>query len=243
MTGADSLQSTGSHAYTKPALALNILRESVLGREQFDYAFKQYARRWMFKSPTPTDFFRTMEDASGQDLDWFWRGWFYGTEHTDISIENVHHYKMDTRDPYKDKIAKKDKRNAEPDRLFQKLNKPLPKRVDAFPKLKDFYNEYDELDITDKDRDSYEKLIKGLSDREKAMLKRKGHFYVVDLKNLGGLVMPVVIEITYEDKSTEEIRLPAQIWRRNPESISKMIVAEKKIIRIEIDPQIGRAHV
>jgi hypothetical protein len=243
MTGADSLQSTGYNAYTKPTLALNILRESVLGREQFDYAFKQYARRWMFKSPTPTDFFRTMEDASGQDLDWFWRGWFYGTEHTDISIENVHHYKMDTRDPYKDKTAKKDKRNAEPDRLFQKLNKPLPKRVDAFPELKDFYNEYDELDITDKDRASYEKLIKGLSDKEKAMLKRKGHFYVVDLKNLGGLVMPVVIEITYEDKSTEEIRLPAQIWRRNPQSISKMIVAEKKIIRIEIDPHRETADV
>ena len=243
MTGADSLQSTGYNAYTKPTLALNILRESVLGREQFDYAFKQYARRWMFKSPTPTDFFRTMEDASGQDLDWFWRGWFYGIEHTDISIENVHHYKMDSRDPYKDKTAKKDKRGAEPDRLFQKLNKPLPKRVDAFPELKDFYNEFDELDVTDKDGASYEKLIKGLSEKEKAMLKSKGQFYVVDLKNLGGLVMPVVLKVTYEDKSTEEIRLPAQIWRRNPESISKMIVADKKITRIEVDPHRETADV
>ena len=243
MTGADSLQSTGYNAYTKPTLALNILRESVLGREQFDYAFKQYARRWMFKSPTPTDFFRTMEDASGQDLDWFWRGWFYGIEHTDISIENVHHYKMDTRDPYKDKTAKKDKRDAEPDRLFQKLNQPLPKRVDAFPELKDFYNEFDELDVTEKDRASYEKLIKDLSEKDKAMLKRKGQFYVVDLKNLGGLVMPVAIKVTYEDKSTEEIRVPAQIWRRNPDSISKMIVADKKITSIEIDPHRETADV
>ena len=243
MTGADSLQSTGYNAYTKPTLALNILRESVLGREQFDYAFKQYARRWMFKSPTPTDFFRTMEDASGQDLDWFWRGWFYGIEHTDISIENVHHYKMDTRDPYKDKTAKKDKRDAEPDRLFQKLNQPLPKRVDAFPELKDFYNEFDELDVTEKDRASYEKLIKDLSEKDKAMLKRKGQFYVVDLKNLGGLVMPVAIKVTYEDKSTEEIRLPAQIWRRNPDSVSKMIVADKKITSIEIDPHRETADV
>lgn len=243
MTGADSLQSTGYNAYTKPTLALNILRESVLGREQFDYAFKQYARRWMFKSPTPTDFFRTMEDASGQDLDWFWRGWFYGIEHTDISIENVHHYKMDTRDPYKDKTAKKDKRDAEPDRLFQKLNQPLPKRVDAFPELKDFYNEFDELDVTEKDRASYEKLIKDLSEKDKAMLKRKGQFYVVDLKNLGGLVMPVAIKVTYEDKSTEEIRLPAQIWRRNPDSVSKMIVADKKINSIEIDPHRETADV
>jgi hypothetical protein len=243
MTGADSLQSTGYNAYTKPTLALNILRESVLGREQFDYAFKQYARRWMFKSPTPTDFFRTMEDASGQDLDWFWRGWFYGIEHTDISIENVHHYKMDTRDPYKDKTAKKDKRDAEPDRLFQRLNQPLPKRVDAFPELKDFYNEFDELDVTEKDRASYEKLIKDLSEKDKAMLKRKGQFYVVDLKNLGGLVMPVAIKVTYEDKSTEEIRLPAQIWRRNPDSISKMIVADKKITSIEVDPHRETADV
>ena len=243
MTGADSLQSTGYNAYTKPTLALNILRESVLGREQFDYAFKQYARRWMFKSPTPTDFFRTMEDASGQDLDWFWRGWFYGIEHTDISIENVHHYKMDTRDPYKDKTAKKDKRDAEPDRLFQKLNQPLPKRVDAFPELKDFYNEFDELDVTEKDRASYEKLIKDLSEKEKAMLKSKGQFYVVDLKNLGGLVMPVAIKVTFEDKSTEEIRLPAQIWRRNPDSVSKMIVADKKITSIEIDPHRETADV
>ncbi|MBC8326514.1 MAG: M1 family metallopeptidase [Verrucomicrobia subdivision 3 bacterium] len=243
MTGADSLQSTGYNAYTKPTLALNILRESVLGREQFDYAFKQYARRWMFKSPTPTDFFRTMEDAGGQDLDWFWRGWFYGIEHTDISIENVHHYKMDTRDPYKDKTARKDKRDAEPDRLFQKRNKPLPKRVDAFPELKDFYNDYDDLDVTEKDRAAYEKLLKGLSEKEKAMLKSKGQFYIVDLKNLGGLVMPVVIKITYEDKSTEEIRLPAQIWRRNPETVSKMIVTDKKIAKIEIDPHRETADV
>jgi hypothetical protein len=150
---------------------------------------------------------------------------------------------MDTRDPYKDKTAKKDKRDAEPDRLFQKLNQPLPKRVDAFPELKDFYNEFDELDVTEKDRASYEKLIKDLSEKEKAMLKSKGQFYVVDLKNLGGLVMPVAIKVTYEDKSTEEIRLPAQIWRRNPDSVSKMIVADKKITSIEIDPHRETADV
>ena len=236
MTGADSLQSTGYNAYTKPTLALNILRESVLGREQFDYAFKQYARRWMFKRPTPADFFRTMEDASGQDLDWFWRGWFYGTDHTDISIENIHRYSVDTRDPYKEKTAKKNKRDEEPQRLFQQRNKTLPKRVNAFPELKDFYNEFDELEITDKDREAYKKMLKGLSDKEKALLEEKRHFYKIDLKNNGGLVMPVVIKAIYEDDSTEEFRLPAQIWRRNPEAVSKMLVTEKKIAKLEIDP-------
>ena len=152
MSGADSLRSTGYNAYTKPTLALNILRESVLGREQFDYAFKQYARRWMFKRPTPADFFRTMEDASGQDLDWFWRGWFYGTNHPDISIEGIRQYIVDNRDPYTSKGRKKEKRDNEPQRLFQKRNKSLPKRVEAFPELKDFYNEYDELEVAEKDR-------------------------------------------------------------------------------------------
>ena len=236
MTGADSLQSTGYNAYTKPTLALNILRESVLGREQFDYAFKQYARRWAFKRPTPADFFRTMEDASGQDLDWFWRGWFYSTDHTDISIETIHRYAVDTRDPYKEKTAKKNKRDEEPERLFQKRNKPLPKRVDAFPELKDFYNEYDELDITEKDREAYEKMLKGLSDEEKVLLKEKRNFYKVDLKNHGGLVMPVVLEATFEDDSTKEYRLPAQIWRRNPEAVSKLLITEKKITKLELDP-------
>ena len=115
--------------------------------------------------------------------------------------------------------------------------------MDAFPELKDFYNEFDELDVTEKDRASYEKLIKDLSEKEKAMLKSKGQFYVVDLKNLGGLVMPVAIKVTFEDKSTEEIRLPAQIWRRNPDSVSKMIVADKKITSIEIDPHRETADV
>jgi hypothetical protein len=236
MTGADSLQSTGYNAYTKPTLALNILRESVLGREQFDFAFKQYARRWMFKRPTPSDFFRTMEDAGGKDLDWFWRGWFYGTEHPDLAIEGVRCYTLDNRDPYASKGRRKEKRDNEPERLFQTRNQPLAKRVDAFPKLKDFYNEYDELEVTEKDRKAHEKLIKSLSEKEKAMLKSEGNFYVVSLKNLGGLVMPVILKATYEDGSAEEIRLPATIWRRNPESVSRMIFSKKKLAKLELDP-------
>ena len=236
MSGADSLRHTGYNAYSKPTLALTILRETILGREQFDFAFKQYARRWMFKRPTPSDFFRTMEDASGTDLDWFWRGWFYGTDHPDIAIEGVRRYTLDTRDPYASKGRRKKKRDSEPDRLFQKRNKKLPKRADAFPELKDFYNKYDELDVTEKERKAHEKLLKGLSAKQKELLKTEGNFYIVSLKNLGGLVMPVVLKATYEDGSTEEIRLPAQIWRRNPDAVSKMIFTKKKLAKLELDP-------
>ena len=115
--------------------------------------------------------------------------------------------------------------------------------MDAFPELKDFYNEYDELEITEKDRESYEKMLKGLSDEEKALLKEKRNFYKVDLKNHGGLVMPVVLEATFEDGSTKEYRLPAQIWRRNPEEVSKLLITEKKIAKLELDPHRETADV
>ena len=108
--------------------------------------------------------------------------------------------------------------------------------MDAFPELKDFYNEFDELEITDKDRAAYEKLLKGLSAEEKTLLKEERNFYKVDLKNLGGLVMPVVLKVTFEDDSTKEYRLPAQIWRRNAEAVSKLLITEKKITKLELDP-------
>ena len=93
MTNSENIIGFGPNAYTKPATGLNILRETIMGRELFDYAFKEYARRWAFKHPEPADFFRTMEDASGEDLDWFWRGWFYGTDACDISLDTVKYYK------------------------------------------------------------------------------------------------------------------------------------------------------
>ncbi|SVD64639.1 uncharacterized protein METZ01_LOCUS417493, partial [marine metagenome] len=160
----------------------------------------------------------------------------YGTDHPDISIESIRQYIVNNRDPYASKGRKKEKRDNDPQRLFQKRNKSLPKRADAFPELKDFYNEYDELEVTEKDRKSYEKLIKGLSEKEKKLLGNEGNFYVVSLKNNGGLVMPVILKATYEDDTTEEIRLPAQIWRRNPDEVSKMIFTKKKLAKLELDP-------
>ncbi len=236
MTNSESILQFGNNAYGKPATALNVLRETVLGRELFDYAFKEYSRRWMFKRPTPADFFRTMEDASGVDLDWFWRGWFYTTDHTDIAVENVKQYQLETGDPYVDKVRRKKTREEEPDSLSKIRNKKLSKRTDKFPELKDFYNEFDDLDVTDADRKKFETHLKQLNSEEKKLLETQKYFYLVDLKNHGGLVMPVVLKLTFDDDSTQMLRIPAEIWRLNNQSVSKLILTEKPLKKLTLDP-------
>ena len=236
MTNSESILQFGNNAYGKPATALNVLRETVLGRELFDYAFKEYTRRWMFKRPTPADFFRTMEDASGVDLDWFWRGWFYTTDHTDIAVENVRQYLLETGDPYVDKVRRKKKRDEEPESLSKIRNKKLPKRTDKFPELKDFYNEFDDLDVTDADRKKFEVHLKQLDADEKKLLETQNYFYLVDLKNHGGLVMPVILKLTFDDDTTQMLRIPAEIWRLNNQSVSKLILTEKPLKSLTLDP-------
>lgn len=236
MTNSESILQFGNNAYGKPATALNILRETVLGRELFDYAFKEYSRRWMFKRPTPADFFRTIEDASGVDLDWFWRGWFYTTDHTDISVENVKQYLLETGDPYVDKVRRKKEREAEPDSLSKIRNQKLPKRTDQYPELKDFYNKFDDLDVTDGDRKKFETHLKQLKADEKKLLETEKYFYLVDLKNHGGLVMPVLLKLTFDDDSTRMLRIPAEIWRLNNESVSKLILTDKPLKSLTLDP-------
>lgn len=241
MTNSESLLQFGNNAYAKPATALNILRETVLGRELFDFAFREYSRRWKFKRPMPADFFRTMEDASGVDLDWFWRGWFYTTDHTDISIENVKWLTINTQNPEVEKPLRKQERESKPETLSQTRNKPLPKRVDQIPSLKDFYNEYDDLKITDRDRKEYTELVKTLSDREKELLNSGYNFYQVEFKNIGGLVMPVILQIEYMDGTSEELRLPAEIWRYNNSTTYKLIPTKKEIKSLTLDPHLETA--
>ncbi len=241
MTQSDSVLNFGNNAYGKPATALNILRETVLGRELFDFAFKKYSERWMFKRPTPADFFRTMEDASGRDLDWFWRGWFYTTDHVDISIENVRLYKVDTQNPEVEKKIMRDEANRRPKTLSQQRNKSLPKRIDQYPSLRDFYNDYDEFAVTEIERDKYKEFLETLDDVEKSLLNADYYFYVVDLKNIGGLVMPVILKVEYMDGSTEEIRIPAEIWRYDNFNVSKLIVAKKEAKAIVLDPNLETA--
>lgn len=243
MTNSESLLQFGPNGYSKPATALNILRETIMGRELFDYAFKEYANRWKFRRPMPADFFRTMEDASGVDLDWFWRGWFYTTDHVDLELVGVKQLNVDTRYPEVEKGLKREDREQQPLTLSKERNADLAKYLDRFDNLKDFYNSFDELDVTDQDRREYERFIERLEDQDKDLLKEARNYYLISVKNVGGLVMPLIIEVTYADDSKETFRYPAEIWNKNNEQISKLIVTEKEIVSLQIDPRLETADV
>ena len=237
MTNSESLLQFGNNAYAKPATALNILRETVMGRELFDFAFKQYARRWEFRHPTPEDFFRTMEDASAVNLDWFWRGWFYTTDHVDISLDKVAIYRLNTKNPEIEKpIARKEKENI-PEQISITRNKQtLRTAVERDPSLKDFYNSYDKYEVTAMDMEKYNSYLSSLTEEEKKLLDRKDYFYELTFSNLGGLVMPIILEFTFEDNTKERIQIPAEIWRRNNKTVTKVFPFAKKVKQIVIDP-------
>ncbi|MCA1625943.1 MAG: M1 family metallopeptidase [Acidobacteria bacterium] len=241
MTNSESVLQFGNNAYGKPATALNILRETVMGRELFDFAFKQYSQRWKFKRPTPADFFRSMEDASGTDLDWFWRGWFYTTDHVDISIENVRLYQINTQNPNVEKELLRRQENERPKTLSQQRNESLPKRIDLYPSLRDFYNDNDQFRITDIERKDYQDFVASLDDVEKSIINGGYYFYIVDLKNVGGLVMPLIFKVEYMDGTNEEIRVPVEIWRYDNFNVSKLIVAKKEVKAIVLDPNLETA--
>lgn len=238
MTNSESVIQLGPNAYGKPATALNILRETVMGRELFDFAFKQYAERWAFKHPEPADFFRSMEDASAVDLDWFWRGWFYGIEPVDIALNNVSWYNIDSANPETEKTQLKNKRDKEDLSISEQRNKSsIPKyRIETFPELADFYTKYDALEITDYDRKQYKKYYDELDQKQKDALKSGINYYILDLENVGGLVMPVIVEMEYQDGSKEILRIPAEIWRRNNKNVSKMVITEKPVKQFTLDP-------
>ena len=238
MTGSEEILQFGPNAYSKPATALNILRETILGRELFDFAFKEYSNRWKFKRPTPSDFFRTMEDASGVDLDWFWRGWFYSTDHVDIGIEDVKLYIVDQGDPDEAAERKRKEREEEEPTLSTQLNQELPKRIDWQPGLKDFYNspDYDEFAVEESARKAYQKMLDELDDTQRSLLQRTTNFYSVKFRNHGGIVMPIIVRLHYADSTNEIVRIPVQIWRSNGDEVSKLFVSEKEVVRIELDP-------
>ncbi|WP_444941619.1 M1 family metallopeptidase [Microbulbifer sp. ZKSA004] len=247
MTNSESVLQLGNNAYGKPAAALNILRESIMGRELFDFAFREYAQRWKFKRPMPADFFRTMEDASGMDLDWFWRGWFYTTDNVDISLDAVHHYTVGTQNPEVEGPWKRAQHKREPETItvIENRAKKLTRIVDAKPELEDFYNKHDEFDVSNADRNSYQSKLENLEDWEKDMLKVESNVYVLDFSNIGGLVMPLFLRLEYEDGSVEDLRIPAEIWTRNAKKTSKMLVRDKsKVLKsVVLDPHWETADV
>ena len=254
MSNSENIVNFGPNAYSKPATGLNILRETIMGRELFDYAFKEYAKRWAFKHPTPADFFRTMEDASGEDLDWFWRGWFYGTDPCDIALESVKFAKTDYNPvAVEDKIEKKSNKT---DIIFDDISKIRNRTTNDLK----FYTDVD-LDA----RDFYWKYARGLVQIDSTLAVKKmpkpailpieeftaeekekysnKFFYELNFTNKGGLVMPIIVEFTFKDGTKSVDRIPAQIWRLNELKTSKFYVYDKEVAAIKIDPMLETADI
>jgi hypothetical protein len=238
MTNSENIVMFGPNAYAKPATALNVLRETVMGRELFDYAFKTYAHRWAFKHPTPADFFRTMEDASAVDLDWFWRGWFYGTDPVDVSIDSVKYYRLNTKNPAVEGTTDRAQFDRNLENISTTRNKEANTRftVEADTALQDFYSKWDRFAATPLTTQSYQAMYNALSPSEKALYDSKSYFYEVSFTNKGGLVTPLLIEWTYTDGTKELEKISAYIWRKNENKVTKVFAKTKEVKSIKLDP-------
>ena len=238
MTNSESIMQFGNNAYGKPATALNILRETVMGRELFDYAFKTYCERWKFKHPTPADFFRTMEDASAVDLDWFWRGWFYGTDNVDITIDDVKWFQLNTMNPTIEKGIKEEQ-NAQKDPFIgDTRNKTSISETvnEKDPNIDDFYGKRNIYFVDALDKKEYEEFCAKLDAKDLEYLNSNKQFYEISFKNVGGLVMPLIIEFTFADGTTDVRRIPAEIWRVYEEKVSKVFIFDKEVKSFRLDP-------
>ena len=235
MSNSETIAQFGANAYGKPATGLNILRETIMGKELFDHAFKVYANRWKFKHPTPEDFFRTMEDASAVDLDWFFRGWFYSTDFVDIGVKEVKQY-------YVSEVATKELRDAVVKRgRFGQEKGPFVYLVPGTSEELSAKNKK-ALAIADVNLLS-EYVNKNFTADEKSKLKSPKYFYEVEFNKPGGMLMPIIVELTYEDNTTETFKYPAQIWRKNNDTAKKVYATEKAIKKIQIDPKLETADI
>ncbi|MDB5249032.1 MAG: aminopeptidase [Segetibacter sp.] len=231
MTKGDAVANVGSNAYGKASTGLNILRETIMGREQFDFAFKEYARRWAFKHPTPADLFRTMEDASGIDLDWFWRGWYFGTDAVDISIDSVKWFKLDPN-----ATARSPKLAFEPTYITRnKQDTSMKFEVDVDTTLRDFYfyNRLADSAYADEKRNL---ASAATADKENEGKWVNKNFYELTFSNKGGMVMPIILEWTYQDGTKEVERVPVRIWMLNEQHVTKVFIKDKPVAGIRLDP-------
>lgn len=238
MTNSESIMQFGNNAYGKPATALNILRETIMGRELFDYAFKTYCERWKFKHPTPADFFRTMEDASAVDLDWFWRGWFYGTDNVDITIDDVKWFQLNTMNPSIEKGIKEEQ-NAQKDPFIgdtRNMTSIAETVNEKDPNIDDYYGNRNIYFVDALDKKEYEEFCAKIDAKDLAYLNSNKQFYEISFKNVGGLVMPLIMEFTFADGTTEVRRIPAEIWRVYEEKVSKVFIFDKEVKSFRLDP-------
>ena len=245
MTNSESIYQFGNNAYGKPATGLNIMRETIMGRDLFDYAFKEYCRRWAFRHPTPEDFFRTMEDASAVDLDWFWRGWFYTTEHCDMNLKSVREFTINGHDPKVEKALLKAKADAQPADISLTRDKQegIVPIVDQYPVTRDKYNDDNPYAVSAEDEKKYEEYKKNLTPEEQKLLNETNYFYELTVENVGGLLMPVIFEFTFEDGTKQIERIPAEIWKMSEATASKVFRFGKKVTNIALDPLLETADV
>jgi len=231
MSNPENIFQLGPNAYGKPATALNILRETIMGEELFDYAFKTYSQRWMFKHPSPEDFFRTMEDASAVDLDWFWRGWFYSTDVVDIGVKSLKRFYISSK-PSKqvdDAVSE-----------YGMTSDLLPDMVFMIDEDSESFSE--EL----KNNEMNSEVLKNYLEENKATLSGKTlpkYFYEIEFEKPGGIVMPIIVEYSYADGTKEQVTYPVQVWRKNPKSVTKRITSNKEIVKVVIDPKAKTADV
>ena len=234
MSNPENVYQLGPNAYGKPATALNILRETVMGKDLFDHAFKTYSQRWMFKHPTPADFFRTMEDASAVDLDWFWRGWFYTTDYVDIGVKSVNQFFV-SDEPSKEVI--------EMLKNYGMTQADLPPVVYTMVEDdEDFKSEYKSGSPIDHSVDLKSYMDQN-SNELNSTIKIPKNFYEITFEKPGGLVMPIIVDYTYDDGSKERVKYPVQVWRKNDNEVKKVVATDKEIIGIEIDPDFETADV
>jgi hypothetical protein len=238
MVNSESIFQFGNNAYGKPATALNILRETIMGRELFDFAFKEYSQRWMFKHPEPADLFRTMEDASAVDLDWFWRGWFFTNENVDISLDKVRWFQVDNGDPDRNYAVKMKEKEQDSDMLNYIRNKEsIPQtRLEKDPTIHDYYTQEVQYEVTGLDRQEYSDMISRLDEKEKKVLATTDQFYEITFSNKGGLPMPLIVKFEFADGTSEIQRIPAEIWRMDDLSVTKVFRVKKEATAILLDP-------
>ena len=241
MTNSESVYQFGNNAYGKPATALNILRETVMGRELFDFAFKQYCERWAFHHPTPADFFRSMEDASSVDLDWFWRGWFYTNDHCDMAIDGVKWYQPNSQDPDVEADFRREREASIPADVTDERNEGRGTYLEQDPTLHDYYTQRDKYEVLKLDKDEYNEMLDGMDAEDRAMLADGKNYYQVDIRRIGGLVMPVIVELELENGERIRHHIPAEIWKMDDEVVSKVFVTPMPAVRIVLDPNLETA--
>ncbi|HET8736584.1 MAG TPA: M1 family peptidase, partial [Pricia sp.] len=235
MSNPENVYQLGPNAYGKPATALNILRETVMGRELFDYAFKIYSHRWMFKHPTPEDFFRTMEDASAVDLDWFWRGWFYTTDYVDIGVKDIKKFYVS------DKPTKRMKEYMAARNITEADLPPLVYMAEE--DSEDFDPNMKGKAPSIVSPTLHEFMMDNLTEVERSKVKNPKYFYQVTYGKPGGLPMPLIVEYTYADGTTENITYPPEIWRKNDTEVSVVVSSEKELTGVVIDPKAETADI